>query len=81
MRLVASGMDNPSLPHRTFYTLNSVSTLRGRREGTSHNRATKNWLLLLVPALGIVYLVLRVVGPAVVRAVVPDVVRGVLSVI
>ena len=41
----------------------------------------KTWLLLVVPALAIAYPVARVVIPAVVHAVVPEVVRNVLSVI
>ena len=45
------------------------------------NLATNTWMLLLVPALGIVYPVLRAVVPAVVRAIVPEVVRSVLSVV
>ncbi len=37
------------------------------------------WMLLVVPAVMIAYPVVRVVGPAVIHAVVPDVVRTVLS--
>ena len=41
----------------------------------------KTWLLLVVPALVIAYPVARVVVPAVIHAVVPEVVRNVLTVI
>ena len=45
------------------------------------NLPTKIWVLLVVPAVLIAYPVVCVVVPAVVHAVVPDVVRTVLSVI
>ena len=45
------------------------------------NVPTKIWVLLAVPAVLIAYPVVCVVVPAVVRAVVPEVVRTVLSVI
>jgi len=45
------------------------------------NLPTKMWLLLIVPAMAIAYPIARVVIPAVVHAVVPEVVRNVLTVI
>jgi len=45
------------------------------------NLPTRIWLMLVVPAVVVAYPVVRFVGPAVVHAVVPDVVRTVLSVI
>jgi hypothetical protein len=45
------------------------------------NLPTKIWVLLVVPAVIIAYPVVCVVVPTAVRAVVPDVVRTVLSVI
>jgi hypothetical protein len=46
-----------------------------------NNLSMKTWLLLVVPALVIAYPVARVVVPAVIHAVVPEVVRNVLTVI
>jgi len=46
-----------------------------------NNLPMRTWLLLVVPAVVIAYPVACVVVPAVVHAVVPDVVRTVLSVI
>jgi len=46
-----------------------------------NNLSTKTWLLLVVPALLIAYPIARIVVPAVVHAVVPEVVRNVISVI
>ena len=43
------------------------------------NLATRNWLLLVIPALA--YPLIRILIPAVVHAVVPEVVRSVLSVL
>ena len=45
------------------------------------NLPMRSWLLLVVPAVMLAYPVMRVVVPAVVHAVVPEVVRSVLSVI
>jgi hypothetical protein len=45
------------------------------------NLPTKMWLLLVVPAMAIAYPIARVVVPAVVHAVVPEVVRNVLTAI
>lgn len=45
------------------------------------NLPTKTWMLLLVPALALAYPIVSVVLPAVVHAVVPEVVRSVLSLI
>ncbi len=45
------------------------------------NLPTKMWLLLVLPALVIAYPIARVVVPVVVHAVVPEVVRNVLTVI
>jgi hypothetical protein len=45
------------------------------------NLPTKTWILLVVPAVALAYPIARVVIPAVVHAVVPEVVRSVLSVI
>ena len=45
------------------------------------NLPMKMWLLLVVPAMAIAYPIARVVVPAVVHAVVPEVVRNVLTVI
>ena len=46
-----------------------------------NNLPIKVWLLVVVPTLVIAYPVARVVVPAVIHAVVPEVVRNVLSVI
>jgi hypothetical protein len=50
-------------------------------KGYFTNLPTKTWFLVVVPAVAIAYPVVRIVVPAVVHAVVPDVVRSVLSVI
>lgn len=46
-----------------------------------NNLPIRMWLLLVVPAVALAYPIIRVVVPAVVHAVVPEVVRSVLSVI
>jgi hypothetical protein len=46
-----------------------------------NNRPTKTWLLLVVPAVALAYPIARLVIPAVIHAVVPEVVRNVFSVI
>jgi hypothetical protein len=46
-----------------------------------NNLPTRTWLLLVIPAVALAYPIARVVVPAVLHAVVPDVVRSVLSVI
>jgi hypothetical protein len=45
------------------------------------NLPTKTWLLLIVAMVGLAYPVVRVVVPSVLHAVVPEVVRSVLSAI
>jgi hypothetical protein len=45
------------------------------------NLPTKTWLLLVVPAVALAYPIATMVLPALLRAVVPEVVRSVLSVI
>ena len=45
------------------------------------NLPMKTWLLLIVPTLAVAYPIARVVVPVVIHAVVPEVVRNVLSVI
>ena len=45
------------------------------------NLPTKTWLLLAVPAVALAYPIARIVLPEVLRAVVPEAVRSVLSVI
>ena len=45
------------------------------------NLPTKTWILLVVPAIVIAYPIARIAVPAVLHAVVPEVVRSVLSVI
>ena len=45
------------------------------------NLPTKTWLLLMIPAVILAYPVVRIVVPAVMHAVVPQVVRNVLNVI
>jgi hypothetical protein len=45
------------------------------------NMPTKLWFLLVVPAVALAYPIVRIVVPAVIHAVVPEVVRTVLSVI
>jgi len=45
------------------------------------NLPTRIWLLLVIPAVMLAYPVVRIVLPAVIHAVVPEVVRSVLSVI
>jgi len=46
-----------------------------------NNLPMKTWLLLILPTLAIAYPMARVVGAAVLHAIVPEVVRNVLSVI
>ena len=46
-----------------------------------NNLSTKTWLLLVIPALVIAYPIVRIVVPAVIHAVVPEVVRNVINVI
>jgi len=46
-----------------------------------HNLPTKRWLLLVMPAVVLAYPVGRIVVPALVHAVVPEVVRTLLQVI
>jgi hypothetical protein len=45
------------------------------------NLPTRTWLLLVVPAVVAAYPVVRIVAPAVVHAVIPEVVRSMLSVL
>lgn len=45
------------------------------------NLPTKTWLLLAIPAVVIAYPVFRIVAPALIHAVVPEVVRNVLNAI
>jgi hypothetical protein len=45
------------------------------------NLPTRTWLLLVLPAVVLAYPVATMILPAVLRAVVPEVVRSVLSVI
>ena len=45
------------------------------------NLSTKTWMLLVLPAVALAYPIATIVVPAVIRAVVPQVVRLVLSVI
>ena len=45
------------------------------------NLPTKTWLLIVVPSVILAYPLGRIVVPAVLRAVVPEVVRNVLNVI
>jgi hypothetical protein len=46
-----------------------------------NNLPTRTWLLLVVPLVVLAYPIVRIVVPAVLHAVVPEVVRSVLSVI
>ncbi|HVN17934.1 MAG TPA: hypothetical protein VMU05_04150 [Dongiaceae bacterium] len=45
------------------------------------NLPIKTWLLIVIPTLAMAYPIVRVVIPAVIHAVVPEVVRSVLNVI
>ncbi len=45
-----------------------------------NNLPTRTWLLLVIPAVVLAYPVVRIVVPTVLHAVVPEVVRSVLSV-
>ena len=45
------------------------------------NLPTRTWLIVVIPAVVLAYPVVRIVLPAVLHAVVPDVVRSVLNVI
>ena len=45
-----------------------------------HNLSTRNWLLLVVPAVALAYPLIRIAGLAVIHAIVPEIVRSVLSV-
>lgn len=45
------------------------------------NLSTKTWMLLVLPAVVLAYPIATIVVPAVLRAMVPQVVRSVLSVI
>ncbi len=46
-----------------------------------NNLPTRTWLLLALPVIVLAYPIVRIVVPAVVHAVVPEVVRSVLTVI
>jgi hypothetical protein len=46
-----------------------------------NNMPMRTWLLVAVPAVFIAYPIVRIVVPCVIHAVVPEVVRNVLSVI
>ena len=46
-----------------------------------NNLPTRTWLLLVIPLVVLAYPIARIVVPAVLHAVVPEVVRSVLSVI
>jgi hypothetical protein len=46
-----------------------------------NNLSTRTWLLLVVPLVVLAYPIVRIVVPAVLHAVVPEVVRSVLHVI
>lgn len=63
-------------PSRTAYF-----RLEDAMKNYFNNLPTKTWLLLVIPAVVLAYPVVRIVVPAVLHAVVPDVVRSVLSVI
>ncbi len=45
-----------------------------------NNLPSRTWLLLVIPAVVLAYPVVRIVVPTVLHAVVPEVVRSVLSV-
>jgi hypothetical protein len=45
------------------------------------NLPTKTWVLLIVPAVALAYPIATIVVPCVLRAVVPELVRSVLSMI
>jgi len=65
----------------TFFAGHAYSPREDVMKAYFANLPTKIWVLLAVPAVLIAYPVVCVVVPAVVRAVVPEVVRTVLSVI
>jgi hypothetical protein len=46
-----------------------------------NNLPTRTWFLIVVPAVVIAYPIVNILIPAVVRAVVPEVVRSMLSLI
>jgi hypothetical protein len=48
---------------------------------SAKNWSAKTWMWLAIPAAFIAYPIVTLVGPAVVRAVVPEAVRSVLSLI
>jgi len=65
----------------TSFTLVSYSPLEEAMKTYFNNLPTKTWLLVVIPAVVLAYPVARIVVPAVLHAVVPEVVRSVLSVI
>lgn len=64
-----------------FLKFSSVPNQEDVMKAYLANLPTRIWLLLVVPAVALAYPIAAIVLPAVVRAVVPEVVRSVLSVI
>jgi hypothetical protein len=69
------------LGDETFPALRAYSLREDVMKAYFNNLPMRTWILLIVPAVVIAYPLACVLVPAVVHAVVPDVVRTVLSVI
>jgi hypothetical protein len=65
----------------TFSTVHAYQLREDVMKSYFTNLPTRTWVLLVVPAVVIAYPVVRIVVPAVLHAVVPEVVRSVLSMI
>jgi len=65
----------------TFAGMASYQLQEDAMKNYFDNLSTKTWLLLVIPAVVLAYPVARFVVPAVLHAVVPEVVRSVLKVI
>jgi hypothetical protein len=77
----SSGRGRAALIQGTFSTLHPYLATVSIMKAYFSNLPTKIWLLLVLPAIVVAYPVAKIVVPAVIHAVVPEVVRSVLSVI
>ena len=65
----------------TFVSLTTYVSTEDAMQADLKHLPMKTWLLLVVPLVALAYPVCRVVIPSLIHAVVPEVVRNVLSVI
>jgi hypothetical protein len=65
----------------TFWPANPLLLVEDAMKSYFTNLPTRTWVLLVLPAVMLAYPVVRIVVPAVLHAVVPEVVRSVLSMI